>query len=137
MRNYPCQYQCLQVMFVALSIEGFAEVERLLPCSELDFHRPTGAVDRGQLSHVRLCFAQIGQHEMPAIADEAFRTRILAAIAGFFATFSPPGRCDFRGRPHGDEATLLALLSDDCIDVDDISLEALEVFLQGCDHPLT
>ena len=29
------------MMFVAFEIEGFAKVERLLPCPELDLHRPT------------------------------------------------------------------------------------------------
>ena len=79
-------------MFVALAIEGFAEVERLLPGPKLNFHRPAGAVNRGELAHVRLLFAQIGQHEVPAVAEEAFRTGILAAIAGFLATPGPPRR---------------------------------------------
>ena len=61
-------------MLVALAIERLAEVERLLLCLKLDFHRPTGAVERCESAHVRLLFAQIGQHEVPAVAYETFRT---------------------------------------------------------------
>ena len=32
-------------MFVAFAIEGFAEVERLFPCTELDLHGPAGGSD--------------------------------------------------------------------------------------------
>jgi hypothetical protein len=53
------------MMFVALAIESFIEVEHLLPCAELNFHRPAGAVNRGELAHVGLLSAQIGQHEVP------------------------------------------------------------------------
>jgi hypothetical protein len=42
----------------------------------------------------------------------------------------PPSRCDFRGRAHGHEATLLALFSGDGIKVAGVSLEAFEQFLQ-------
>jgi hypothetical protein len=35
------------MMFVALAIEGFVEVERLFPCAKLNFHRPAGTVNRG------------------------------------------------------------------------------------------
>ena len=38
-------------MFFAFAIEGFAEVECLFPYTELDFHGPAGAVDRGELTH--------------------------------------------------------------------------------------
>ena len=54
------------MMFVAFSIEGFAEVERLFPCTELDFHGP-------------------------AVVEEVFRTGLFAAFPGFFAAFSPAG----------------------------------------------
>ena len=82
-------------MFVAFAIEGFAEVERLFPCTELDFHGP-------------------------AVAEEAFRTGLFATFPGFFAAFSPAGGSDFRGGTHGHEAAVLALLADDDVEVDDI-----------------
>ncbi len=69
-------------MFVALAIEGFAEVKRLLPCAELNFHGPAGAVDRGELTHVGLLSAQIGQHEVPTVAEQTFRAGFLAAMDG-------------------------------------------------------
>ena len=56
------------MMFVSFAIEGFAEVERLFPCTELDFHGPAGAVERGELTYVGLSFTQIGQYEVPAVA---------------------------------------------------------------------
>ncbi len=46
-------------MFVAFAIECFAKVEHLLPNTELDFHGSTGAVDRGELTHIRLFFTQV------------------------------------------------------------------------------
>ena len=119
------------MMFVALAIEGFAEIERLLLCTELNFHRPAGAVDRGELAHVRLLSAQMGQHEVPTVAEQTFRSGILAAVPGFLTTHSPPSRRDFRVRAHGHEAALFALFPDDGIDVDDVSLEAFEQFFQG------
>ena len=41
-------------MFVAYVIETFAEVEHLLSCRKHNFHRPSSAVVRGELAHVRL-----------------------------------------------------------------------------------
>ena len=63
----------------------------------------------------------IGQHEVPAVAEKSFRTGILTALPCFFATFSPSGLKDFRGRAHGDKATLLALFPDDGLEIDDVS----------------
>ena len=55
-----CQVACLEMMFAAFAIEGFAEVERLLPCPELDFNCPTGTVDRGKLACFRFLSAELG-----------------------------------------------------------------------------
>jgi hypothetical protein len=83
------------------------------------------------LTHIRLLFAQISQHEMPAVAEETFGTGLFTAFPCFFAAFSPAGGGDFLGRVHGDEATVLALLADDNVEVDGILTTAFEVFLQS------
>jgi hypothetical protein len=105
-------------MFVALAIES--ALPRLSAC----FHARNwistaraGTVDRGELAHVRLLSAQIGQYEVPPVAEETFRAGILTALPGFLAPFSPAGRSDFRGRAYSNETTLLALSSDDGIEV--------------------
>jgi hypothetical protein len=51
------------MIFVAPGIENLVEVERLLPCTELNFYRSAGAVNRGELTHVGLRSAQMGHHE--------------------------------------------------------------------------
>ncbi len=43
------------MIFVALGIEDLVEVERLLPCTELNFYRSAGAVNCGELTHVSAC----------------------------------------------------------------------------------
>ncbi len=77
-------------MLVALVIEGFAEVERLLPSAELDFHGPAGAVDGGELAHVGLCFVQVGEREVLAVAEESFRAVDFTAIPCFFTALRSP-----------------------------------------------
>jgi hypothetical protein len=51
------------MIFVAPGIEDLVEVERLLPCTELNFYRSAGAVNRGELTHVGLRLAQMGHYE--------------------------------------------------------------------------
>jgi hypothetical protein len=78
------------MMLAAFDIQCLAGVERLRPCPEADFNRPTDGIDRGELARVRLFFAQIGQHEMPTVADGTFWSRCLAAIPGFHSSSSDP-----------------------------------------------
>ncbi|MFZ9937067.1 MAG: hypothetical protein ACO3JG_08375 [Luteolibacter sp.] len=70
-------------------------------------------MDRDELAHVRLFFCQIGQHDVPAVADKTCRAGLFAALAGFVPPFGTPGGNDFRGRRHGDESARFALRSDD------------------------
>ena len=60
--------------------------------------------------------------------EEAFRTELFAACPGYFAAFSPAGGSDFRGGAHGDETTVLVLLADYDVAVDDIFAIAVEAF---------
>ena len=79
------------MMFVAFAIEGFVEVQSLLPCAELNFYRPACSVNRDELTHVGLLLAQMGQHEVLAVAKQAFRRAgILDAIPCFLTMLSAP-----------------------------------------------
>ena len=118
-------------MFVTLAIEDFAEVECLLPSAELDFYNPAGAVEVGEWAHVGLCFFQVGQHEMPAVAEKSSRTGSFNGILCFFATFGTLYCGDFWSRMHGEEATFFALLTNEDIEIEEISTEAFKGFFLG------
>ena len=117
-------------MFVALAVERLGEVQRLLPCTELDLDGPTRPVYRDQL--VRSCplLFQVREHQVPSVANQAFRAGFLAGFTGFLVTLGATGRGHFRGRADRDEPALLALLSDDHPEVVDGMTADLEKLLQ-------
>ena len=49
------QHQRLHVVFVTPAVECLANVQRLLPCAELDLLRPVRRIDRRELADPRLC----------------------------------------------------------------------------------
>ncbi len=114
-------------MLVTLAVKSLAKLERLLPCSKLDLHCPTGAVDCGELVYI----PQIGQHQVPAVTDETFCTGVLATIPCFLARCDSPRCSDFRGRTNDDETTFLASPCGDGIEIDDAATETFEIFLQA------
>ena len=92
------------MMFVALAVEGAGEVERLFPGSKLDLDGPAGGVEFTQFSGVGFKRGEVGEHEVPAIANEGFGAWGFALFFGFFATLGASFSGDFFASSHGDES---------------------------------
>ena len=130
-RYHRREHECLHVMFIAFALKGFVQIQRLFPCSKLDFHRPARAIHGYKLAGFRFCGAEVGQHEVPAVANESLGTGCFAALFGFFSTLGTTGCGDFGGGAHGDEAAFYAFLTYADFGVDEVVFAAFEGVFQG------
>src|SRR5690606_34945503 len=107
------------------------EVERLLPGTELHFHRPARAIDRRKLLHRRLIRGQVGEHEVPAVPHHAVRTGFDTALPGFLAPLGVAGGDHRRFRPYGHQTALPALRTHGGFEIEDVPAKAFEVVFEA------